>query len=288
MRAIFVPVAARPECEVALETTFAMAQRLGSDVIGCHIRPAPTEPGDWDMADLWTMSRSSQSWPVGDEREQERAAQSAKDLFSAVAGRFGFDISDEPGTPERPRAHWQTRSGSPPDLMPTIGAASDMLVVSRPPERGGQKAWLVMTAALLDSRRPVLVLPQQKTNASGRRLAIAWNRGRMETLVVHSALPLIKAADDVVFLTAGSERRHGPESDDMIRFLSFHGVTARAKHVDRSDAASALVDTAAAEGADLLLAGAYTRGRFRELLFGGVTEHLVTKTTFPVLMMHVG
>jgi nucleotide-binding universal stress UspA family protein len=286
MRAIFVPVAARPECEVALETTFEMARRLGSDVIGCHIRPAPSEPGDWDMADLWTMSQSSRSWPIGEEREQERAAQSAKDLFTSTAGRHGFEVADEPGTRESPRAHWQTRSGSPPDLMPMIGAASDMLVVSRPPERGGQKAWLVMTGALLDSRRPVLVLPQQKTNASGRRLAIAWNRGRMETLLVHAALQLIKAADEVVFLTAGSERRHGPESEDMIRFLSFHGVAARAKRVDRPDAAVALIETAAAEGADLLLAGAYTRGRFRELLFGGVTEYLVTKTEFPVVMMH--
>lgn len=286
MRAIFVPVAARPECEVALETTFAMARRLGSDVIGCHIRPTPTEPGDWDMADLWTMNQSSPSWPLGDEREQEHAAQSAKDLFASVAGRHGFDIADEPGTRERPRAHWQTQSGSPPDLMPRIGAASDMLVVSRPPERGGQKAWLIMTGALLDSLRPVLVLPQQQTNASGRRLAIAWNRGRMETLLLHAALPLIKAADDVVFLTAGKERRRGPESDAMIRYLSFHGVAARSRYIDRSDAAVALVETAEEEGADLLLSGAYTRGRFRELLFGGVTEHLVTKATFPVLMMH--
>lgn len=286
MRAIFIPVAARPECEAALETTFSLAQRLGADVIGCHIKPTPLEPRDWDMADLWTMRQSSWAWPPGDEREQEAAARSARDLFSSVAGRYGFELAEEPGTPERPRAHWQTLTGSPPDLMPNIGAASDMLVVSRPPERGGQKAWLIMTGALLDSRRPVLVLPQHHTNASGRRLAIAWNRGRMETLLLHSALPLIRAAEDVVFLTAGNEQRVGPSSDDMIRFLAYHGVRARSTHMDRQDAAAALVETAAAEGADMLLAGAYTRGRFRELLFGGVTEFLVTKTDFPVLMMH--
>src|SRR5690606_2247581 len=103
---------------------------------------------------------------------------------------------------------------------------------------------------------------------------------------VHATLPLIKAAEDVVFLTVGQERSSGPTSEDMIRYLEFHGVTARAKFVDRSDAGRALVETAAAEGADLLLTGAYTRGRFRQLVFGGVTEHLVTKSDFPVLIMH--
>src|SRR5690554_1338481 len=98
MRAIFVPVAARPECEAALETTFAMAQRLGSDVIGCHIRPGVLEPGDWDMADLWTMSQSTQHWPTGTEQEQEQGERSAQELFASVSARFGFDVANEPGT----------------------------------------------------------------------------------------------------------------------------------------------------------------------------------------------
>lgn len=284
MRAIFVPVAARPECEAALESTFSMARRLGSDVIGCHVRPTPIEPGDWNMADLWTMNQ--QGWPVGDPGAEERASAAASELFTAAAARHGFELAEEPGTREQPRAHWQVHAGSPPDLMSMVGAASDLLVVSRPPERGGQKAWLIMMAAVMDSRRPVLLLPQPESEVSGRRIAVAWNRGRMETLALHASLPLIRAADDVVFLTVGRERRRGPQAEDMIRYLQFHGVAARTKHVDGADAGPLLVEAAAGEGADLLLAGAYTRGRFRELLLGGVTEYLVTKATFPVLTMH--
>jgi len=285
MRAIFIPVAARPECEVALRTMFAMARRLGSDVIGCHIQPPAVDPSDWSMADVWTMN-TAQSWPVLTEAENAAAALAARELFESVAKSHKYRISEQAGTREQPCAHWETRTGSPPDLMPMIGAASDLIVVSRPPERGGHKAWQLMMGALLESSRPVLILPQEPTNMTGRRLAIAWNRGRMETFMLHAAMPLLKSADDIVFLTAGNEKKRGPSAEDMLRYLALHGIAARARALGRTDAGPALIEATQAEGADLLVSGAYTRGRLREIVFGGVTEYLVTKTKFPVLMMH--
>jgi nucleotide-binding universal stress UspA family protein len=34
--------------------------------------------------------------------------------------------------------------------------------------------------------------------------------------------------------------------------------------------------------------GAYSRSRFRELVFGGVTEHMLFKTDLPVFTVHRG
>ena len=286
MRSILVPVADRPECRVALSTAFDLAARLKSDVVGCHFQAAPIDPENWDLADLWTMNQR-RAWPISDAAHAEQNAQAAKRLFVSVAGERGYPLSDAPGTAARPSARWDVLTGSPPDLMPAVGGASDMVVVSRVPARGGEKAWLVLTSALLDSLRPVLVLPQRPTSVTGKRIAIAWNRGRTETLALHAALPLVKAADDVVLITAGEGGKgRGPTSDDILRYLAAHGVAARAKRLARTEEGRALVETAAADGADLLLAGAYTRGRLREMVFGGVTEYLITKTEFPVLMMH--
>lgn len=286
MRAILVPVADRPECREALQTTFELAARLGADVLGCHFRPEPIEPGNWDLADLWTMHQR-RVWPIPDDEAVERAAQAAKRLFESLAEGAGFVVSSEPGTAERPHACWEAISGSPLDLMPAVGGSSDLVVVSRAPEHGGEKAWIVLTSALLESLRPVLVLPQAASGMQGRRIAIAWNRGRTETLALHSALPLVKAADDVVLLTVGRKTRgRGPTSEQIRRWLRRHGVDARAKQIDRTDEGAALVEHARAEGADLLLAGAYTRGRFRGMVFGGVTEYLLTKTDMPIVLMH--
>lgn len=39
-------------------------------------------------------------------------------------------------------------------------------------------------------------------------------------------------------------------------------------------------------GADLLVTGAYARGRLRGLLLGGVTRHVLAYAELPVLMAH--
>jgi nucleotide-binding universal stress UspA family protein len=41
---------------------------------------------------------------------------------------------------------------------------------------------------------------------------------------------------------------------------------------------------AKAAGADLLLKGAYTRSRIRQMIFGGATRHIILESGMPVLM----
>jgi len=78
-----------------------------------------------------------------------------------------------------------------------MGPVSDLLVVSRPQGRRGRVARLFMLAALLDSSRPVLVLPQRGAPAIGQRISIAWNQSAEAARVVAAALPLIQRAEEV-------------------------------------------------------------------------------------------
>ena len=41
---------------------------------------------------------------------------------------------------------------------------------------------------------------------------------------------------------------------------------------------------AMAAGCDLLLKGAYTQSRIRQMIFGGATRHIIMDTKVPVLM----
>ncbi len=43
---------------------------------------------------------------------------------------------------------------------------------------------------------------------------------------------------------------------------------------------------AAAVAADLLVMGAYNHSREHESVFGGATQHVVDRTTMPVIMVH--
>jgi nucleotide-binding universal stress UspA family protein len=44
-----------------------------------------------------------------------------------------------------------------------------------------------------------------------------------------------------------------------------------------------ILDECARTGADLLLKGAYTQSRLRQLIFGGATRHILAQAKIPVL-----
>ena len=75
---------------------------------------------------------------------------------------------------------------------------------------------------------------------------------------------------------------------EAIPSLLRHGVKARAVEVSRGsrDVGQAILEEAGALGADLLVKGAYTTGRLRQLVFGGATSHIMTAAELPVLMAH--
>ena len=43
---------------------------------------------------------------------------------------------------------------------------------------------------------------------------------------------------------------------------------------------------AAELGCDLIVKGAYTQSRLRQMIFGGTTRHILTNANLPVLMAH--
>lgn len=285
MRSIAIPVADREECIWALDVAFQLGRRLGADVVGYHMRPGKREKESrLAISSVWTPDE----WPEEDEQTLEKGAVAAGRLFGELAGKHEYSVSRKHGQSPDLRAIWREKLGTPDKLMPLIGPVNDLMVVSRPERASSRKAWLILMSALLDSGGPVLMLPQKKIKAPGGHIAIAWNRGMQEAKAVHATLPLLRQADKVTLLCVGKDYKHGPTAREMVTYLGCHGITASevALPSGTGPAGPALVQAAKKVGADMLLSGAYTKGRIRQMFFGGVTEHLVAGTAFPVLLMH--
>ncbi len=65
-------------------------------------------------------------------------------------------------------------------------------------------------------------------------------------------------------------------------------MNATATHLEAQDISvgEMLLSRAGGKGADLIVMGAYGHSRFRELVLGGATRHLLEHMTVPVLMAH--
>ncbi|MEZ5785993.1 MAG: universal stress protein [Xanthobacteraceae bacterium] len=55
---------------------------------------------------------------------------------------------------------------------------------------------------------------------------------------------------------------------------------------DNRTAGPMILERAQALGCDLIIKGAYTQSRLRQLIFGGTTRYLLTHAELPVLTAH--
>ena len=173
------------------------------------------------------------------------------------------------------------------------GRYSDVLVVSqRDPETNFTPSDMP-DRLILSVGRPVIVVPYVGRYPSvGQNVMVAWDASRLATRAVNDALPILQAAKKVSVLALnpeGGDDGHGEVvGADIALHLARHGVKAEATHVyvDDIEVGDMLLSRAADAGADMIVMGAYGHRRLRELVLGGVTQHLLRHMTSPVLMSH--
>lgn len=143
----------------------------------------------------------------------------------------------------------------------------------------------------LQSGRPVLLVPHAGRFANiGRRVTIAYNGKRESARAAFDALPLLQRAETVRIVWI--DPSHGDDGDvptaDLAAALARHGVrpVAAVSFGDNLKVGDTLLSGLADDGSDLLVMGAYGHARWREIVFGGATQHILDSMTVPVLLSH--
>lgn len=274
MKLILVPVADRPECARALGTAFDLGRRLGASVSGCHMRPHRYSDVSLSsaFADAEWRKKSTKGAPAA-----------ARKLYERAAEHNGYELVRRPR--KEPGALFGEKVGSPGVLMGIVGPVADLVVVSRPARSGGV-ADMFLQAALLESGTPTLILPQRGRKAVGKRVVIGWNQRPGTARAVRAVVPLLAAADEVTIVTCGPEDRPGPKAAELARYLAFHGIQAKRIATKGRNIDEELTGAFQDCDGDLFVAGAYSRNRWREKVFGGTTEYLLRNANIPLLTLH--
>ena len=146
---------------------------------------------------------------------------------------------------------------------------------------------------VMQTGRPLLVVPDAANWLDLRSVLVAWKNTPEARRAVADAVPLLREAKDVTvaeILEQGGDRADAEQGvKDVVAWLSRHGVSASPRVSDNNqnqDATVQLDDIASEVGAGLIVAGAYGHSRFRELILGGMTQHLVTQNVRCVLLSH--
>lgn len=272
---IMVPVNGVDDAGHALDLAFGLGQRFDGEVVGLHAAAETTSV-------LPYMGESMSGALVEDmisamDRAAEARLQAAQAAFAAAQQASG-------GVAGQLAVH----RGLEDDLVARHGRLADLVVVPRPASKTALSESPTMQAAILDTGRPVLVAPPGRTKTLGENILIAWNGTSQAARALAAAMPLLREAEAVTLLHIEEGAGGAPTAEAAVEYLAAHGCKAQAVSQSRGHhaVADALLLAAMNQGADLLVMGAYTHKRIRELIFGGATLEALLDATIPVLMAH--
>lgn len=146
----------------------------------------------------------------------------------------------------------------------------------------------IASALMFQSGRPVLLVPDGGDTLRLGRVVVAWDFGRAASRALADAAPLLAHAASVELLVVTSDKEM-PDRDGagtLLANLARRGIEAGLREVDRGGRTVGEAIDAAAEGADLLVMGAFGHSRMRDFVLGGATLHVLKTTRLPTLLSH--
>jgi nucleotide-binding universal stress UspA family protein len=272
MRAILVPLEQNDYTQSVLTCAHLLAGRFGGHIQGFAFFPMYEVYGFGDMTPLW----------VTEGRPSEELAGEARKVFDrfmrqeAPSGAGGPPVSFS----------WLTEADPGDIFVASHARVFDITILGRPGYDPSGPRSSTLEAVLFESGRPCLIAPPTPPRELGDNIVIAWNRSTETALAVAHAMPLLHQAKRVTILTVEGGTVPGPSGDELANCLKLNGIDTQAITVSPGKRTSGemILEYSASIGADLLIKGAYTQSRLRQMIFGGATSHILGNATLPVFM----
>jgi nucleotide-binding universal stress UspA family protein len=278
MKTILIPTEDHDSMPSVLETARLVAQRFDSYMEGMAVRPSA---GSFVAVD----PVSSLAMPSTDETDAEIARQ-ARSLLEA----FMQSHQVPPAAPGKTGFSWGWLRPTAEDdaFIGSYGRLFDLIVLGRPGRAPQNARMPPLEAALFESGHPVLIAPPAVPQSLAQNILVAWNGSTEQARTTAFAMPLLQTAKRVTVLSVEGGMTPGPTGEEAARHLRMNGIPAEPVTIAPNGRATgeAILEHAKLLGCDLLVKGAYTQSRLRQMMFGGATRHILANATLPVLMAH--
>ncbi|GEO42521.1 universal stress protein UspA [Skermanella aerolata] len=233
------------------------------------------------------------------ELNAREASAVARRMFDQAVTAAAIPMANVPGGPdegqERVTASWREIAGVPVRVLAAEARFADLTLLTRP--TGTPVDLNMIEGPLFEAGRPVLLTGNDMAHPD--RVVIAWDGSPPAVRAVASARDFIVRAVEVNILVVEDEAvgavaaavsgRLHPRPDRLAAHLAWHGVLAETRLVSRQGrtVGETLAETATDLNAGLLVMGGYGHSRFREIVLGGATRHMLTiPTGCAVLLAH--
>ncbi len=288
IKSVLVPLNEGERCIEVLKSAFVVAGRFGAHITAVHAQrnTSAIEPF------VFSSLSGSLKEAVLQETAQsaERAAGQIRQRFEAACQAAGVAVTDlHSSNSNDVTASFEVVEGRPVDVLIERARLSDVTAIASPQlgENTVRRTPISETleSIMLGSGRPVLIVPQQWQARRCENAAIGWNESVQSSRALAMTIPWLRMMKSVTLVVS---RERSSRVGQVQAYLKAHDIEAQVKVLNRGEKASgeALLDRCREIEADFLVVGGYSRARPRQLLFGGVTRHLMKHTDIVTVMVH--
>jgi nucleotide-binding universal stress UspA family protein len=283
MRTILVNLEVSPVLDSALQCALLVGRRFGSYIEGLHMRPG--QP-DIIAAGADGFVAAAPDLVASFEREARERAERARTRFEEFMTSNGLPRATGLPPGSGLCADWRIEVSSGHGAIGSTGRVFDLIVMGRPLPDAVAPSMAALETALFESGRLLLIAPPTAPAGMGEHVLVAWNCSTETARTVGFAMPLLQMAQRITVLTVQRGTVPGPSAAELARNLERHGLSVEWREVPPGDASTgeAILREAKNCGADLIVKGAYTQSRLRQMIFGGATSHILASADLPVVM----
>ena len=220
------------------------------------------------------------------EEEGRQQATLAREAFESLIAERGISLSSLEG--EGLRAGWTEMMGTGPEGLGEYARAFGISVLHRDLV-GRDIDWKSTAEALLfESGRPLLLVSDEIPQTIGRRILVAWNGSTETARALSAARPLLARSEAIQVLSVEGGMVAGPDVELITAHLRASGFNVQSKLADSTGTTvgQVIVSEAKDFDADLIIKGAFTRSRLRQLVFGGPTSEIFNHAVCPGILCH--
>src|SRR5215470_5317084 len=278
MKTILVPTEQHELTASILQTALLLARKFDSYIEGFALFPA--------MVELYALD-AGVPLPVEIKEHDAEMAKQARSLFEKFMTDHGVPRSN--ATAAALSFGWLDQAPDGDAFVGSYGRIFDAIVLGRPGAgRRSRPSMITIEAGLFEAGRALLIAPPSPPQRMGDNILIAWNCSTEQARATALAMPLLHKADRVTVLTVEGGTVPGPTGEQLARYLQRNGVPSEPITVrpEGRSTGEAILAEAASRKCDLLIKGAYTQSRLRQMIFGGATRHIMANASLPVLMAH--
>jgi len=285
MKSILLPITSHTADENIMRIAGAFAFQYRASLKGLFIRPDGRSAIPF-MGEGLTADMIQDLCNAAEQEGQQQAAKANK-MFMSAMGSAEVHMAETDQKIEGAKASWQVVAGEVADYVGRHARTTDVALCTCPDSRKPDTQE-IFKDLVYRSGRPLIVIPKDFTDTPGRRILVGWNGSAECARAVGAALPILWSAEHVTLLQVGDANSDRPGLGDVAQYLEDHGVKSERMVVTKSgDPIGAQIHASAVkDNADMIVLGAYSHSRWRELILGGVTQYLATHSELPIFMSH--